>query len=297
MALIAARTPPRPIGSIVFSVNGASDNESARITGLPDGFGDGEFTFQVWFRCDDGQSFADCSVAANQLNSWDNNTPAAYVSAQWWFRGNFLLDGHNNQSSNFFDGTFSIQICNGRVRWTFGDGTAADARVGDIHACQDYSSINVVDGNWHRVTCVREFSGGDSILRLYVDGVEVDNETSTGSQTNMATTYWDSWTGFPAAQQGWYFGAEKQAAIGILDRYESHYGELSEVSFFSSALPASAIANLPVPLLGGENNLVGIYRLDEQTGTTASDDLASGGDISLVDGSASASVTWSSVHP
>lgn len=282
-------------GSLRFVTNASGDNESARLTQLPEGFGDGEFTFEVRVLADDTVGTGDTSVqgSASQRTLWSSNDAARYSSSGWWFPGNFLLDGHNN--SSFEAGTFSLQIYgSGRVRWTFGDGAAAGARTGDLHAVQGAntaSAPSILDGRPHTITCVRRWDEGTgAILELYIDGALVGTETTT-ARTNMASTYWDSWAGFP--QAGWFLGAEKQAAVGVISQYEDFKGLVGELRFWGVARTAQQIAATDdAPIAPGTAGLVGVYRFAEGSGTVAADDLESGGDITLTAGGNGQPVTW-----
>lgn len=288
MGVLVARSNrcEAPAGSLVFVTNASDDNEYARLNTLPDGFGDAEFTFEIRIRADNTIGTGDTSTqdSENQRTLWSSNNNGLYSASDWWFAGNFLLDGHNN--AQFFSGTFSIQIVNsGRVRWLFGDGSAADARLGDLHACQ--GSTSILDGSAHTITCVRRNDGGSgSILELYLDGVLEDTETTT-ARTNMATTYWDSWTGYPSSpsQIGWFFGAEKQACLNILNQYEDFKDRIGEIRFWNVARSAAQIfgarsATIDINAPG----LVGVYRLAESGGSTCADWKGSGGSIVLNNG-------------
>lgn len=169
--------------------------------------------------------------------------PAPYSSGSWWFDGNFLLDGHNNNACcGFSDGTFSLQFYGGgRVRWLFGDGmSAGPGGVWSIGAFPATNTPTLLDGEWHQLTLVRRWSGtSDADLELWIDGALVDSETST-VRTDM-TFWWDTWPGF-GAQAGWFWGTEKQAAIGVLSQYEDYKGLVDEVRFWSRAKSAAEIA-------------------------------------------------------
>lgn len=279
--------------SIVFVSNAAGNYERGRIDVIPDGFGDAEFTLLMWVRLTTGTSSDFADDTPEQRNDWTTRDTNPYSFATWWFRGNFLLDGHNNNA--FFSGTFSVQFTgNGRVRWLFGDGAAADARVGDLHAVQASPSsgtASLLDGAWHRIGLVRRWDGGTgAILELWVDAAMVASETST-ARTNMATTYWDSWTGYPANQNNWMFGCEKQSALGVISQWEDFKGNLSELSFWNRALSSGELADLSF-VANSDSGLVGVYRFTEQTGTTAANALSASNNMTLTN-----SPAWSSAGP
>lgn len=283
-------------GSVQYVLNGTGDFDYGRLTVLPDGFGDGEFTLELRVRATNTGNIGQTSTGAGVLQNWANENGQPYDGVGWWYYGNFLIDGHNN--STLEAGTFSLQIFNsGRVRWTFGDGAAAGARVGDLHGIQSSSGINILDGEWHRIACVRRWDGGTgSILELYVDGVLQDAETST-ARTNMATAYWDDWSDMEAAgtgQSGWFFGAEKFAALTGPD-WADFKGYVTEAAFWSIARDSADLTDgWNISPVGNEPGLVGLYLHDEGTGTAVGDSLASGGNIVLTNPDAG---VWSSEAP
>lgn len=285
--VVGYATPPSQC--IEWVENAANDYEYGVLTGLPTDFGAGEFTCQQLIKLDDGYSVGATDSGAAERQNWYNGNPTPYSAADWWYEGNFFLDGHNNEGGAFYDGTYSIQFFNGgRPRWLFGDGSAADARVGDVHAVQNANWPTLLDGRWHWLTQVRRWDGGTgSILELWIDGALAATETST-LRTNMYDTYWtgDSWSSFPQSpnQEGWFWGAEKQAALDILSQYEDYKGLQSELRFWNRALSTAEINAIVGPASGNESGLSGLYRFREQTGTTAGDDVGDGGDITLVNG-------------
>jgi hypothetical protein len=198
-----------------------------------------------------------------------------YSSSDWWFPGNFLLDGHNN--SSFGNGTFSLQFYGGgRLRWQLGDqGSPGPGGVWGVQAWPATSTTSLLDGRWHHVACVRRWQGTTQArLELWLDGALVDTELSD-VRTNLAAL-WAAWTGFPSAQRGWFFGAEKQSAIGVLSQYEDYKGLLTELRFWSRALASPELTSPghARALSGSESGLVGWFRFSEGAGTTACDALA-----------------------
>ncbi len=236
---------------------------------LPPTFGVGEFSFQIWIRPDD--SFPVGSTAGDGIvDNWTEEDEAPYVEGDWWYRGNFLLDGHNNVAG-FSQGTFSLQFYGGgRVRWLFGDGSAVSGGVWSAGAYPATQTDSLLDGNWHQLTLVRRWAGDDeAALELWIDGSLVDSETST-ARTNMRQ-YWDDWTGFGGDQDGWFWGAEKQAAIADYV-YEDYKGAMAEVRFWDVAL--EDIATTYADAVGGdEPGLVGYYPWNEGSGTQACDTI------------------------
>jgi hypothetical protein len=262
-------------GSLRFVQNAANDHEYARHTAIPTGFGAAEFTLEVRLTLSNGPS-GDCSGGAAQLTNWCTANNAPYSSPVWWYEGNFLLDGHNN--ANFANGTFSLQFYGGgRIRWLFGDGAVDQpGQVWSVPgtATSATSAPSLLDSAAHLVTLVRRFTGATgSTLELWIDGVLVASQLSP-VRANMRQ-WWNSWPGFPGGQSGWFWGAEKQAAIGVLSQYEDFKGLLHEVRFWSVARSASAIAASPsTPVPAGAPGLVGRFDFDEGSGSQTCDSVS-----------------------
>ncbi len=272
------------LGAISFTANAAGSDDHGLLTALPAGFGAGELTLELWMKPDSTFSTGTCADGtAAQRSEWCTQDPAPYSSSDWWYKGNFLLDGHNNAS--FGDGTFSLQFYGGgRLRWQLGDqGAAGSGGVWGVQAHPASSTPSLLDGRWHHVACVRRWQAQtQAALELWVDGVLVDTEVSD-VRTNLAAI-WSSWSGFPIQQRGWFFGAEKQSAIGALAQYEDYKGLISELRFWNRALGA---AELTAPaharaVTGTEPGLAGWFRFSEGAGTQACDALQATRCISFV---------------
>jgi chitodextrinase len=252
---------------------------------IPAGFGNAEFTMELWIRPNNSFPTGPTGSGQAQLQNWSNADNAPYSSSGWWFEGNFLLDGHQNAGSAFQNGTFSLQFYgSGRIRWLFGDGVS-NSVAGQLWTVQAFPAStgpNLLDGNWHHVALVRRFVGASqSQLELWIDGVLIDTETSS-ARTNMRQ-YWDSWSGFPANQRGWFWGAEKQAAIGVLTQYEDYKGLVDEVRYWSRAKTNTELqTQFASPLTGSEANLVGWYRFSEGSGSSTCNTQATSQCITLV---------------
>jgi hypothetical protein len=223
----------------------------------------------MWIRPDNSYPVGPVNQGTQgQLQNWSEVDNQPYSSGSWWYSGNFLLDGHNN--GGFQNGTFSLQFYGGgRLRWLFGDGIFAGN--GGHWAVQAYpasTTASLLDGQWHHISCVRRWDGGSgSILELWIDGELIATENSP-ARTNMATTYWNSWSGFPGGQEGWFYGAEKQAAIGILSQYEDYKGLVDEMYFWDRAKTTQELQNdWDSGVTGSETGLVGWYDFNEGSGS------------------------------
>lgn len=258
-------------GSLTFIENAVNSYEYGGMSSLPNLFGDGEFTLTIFFKCLSNGTYAlgDTSVGGlSQRQLWANANTTAYSAADWWYYGNFLLDGHNNAA--FQSGTFSVQIAAGRPRWLFGDGAAEltnGTRPGNLHAVQSTSTNTVLDNRWHQLDLVRRWTGGSTAdLELWLDGVQQDTE-STSVRTNMATSYWDAWSSV-TVNNGWMWGSEKQAGLNTISQWEDFKGQLGEVRFWNEARSTAALGDPFKAVSGTETNLVGLYTFGEGSGTT-----------------------------
>lgn len=265
--------------SLAVFVNQPNDYDYGLQTVLPPTFGVGEFTLELWIRPDESFPVGPTSSGSDQLNNWSDADEMPYGSCCWWFEGNFLLDGHNNASFDL--GTFSLQFYGGgRLRWLFGDGAdPGQGGVWSVGAFPASGTPSLLDGAWHRVAAVRRFTSmSESRLELWIDGALVATETSPVRADMRA--WWDAWTGFPSGQEGWFWGAEKQAAIGVLDQYEDYKGTIDELRFFDRALSAAEL------MAGGctvTSGLVGHYAIEEGAGTLTCDALDGSRCIDLID--------------
>lgn len=264
--------------AVTFHKNGAFDCEYGKQTEIPPTFGAGEFTLELRIKLD--ESFPVGSVSPQyspqQRVNWSDADAVPYSSWDWWFVGNFLLDGHNN--NDFKSGTFSIQFYGGgRVRWLFGDGV--DAGPGGHWAVQAHpadTTPSLLDGAWHRVALVRRWgadpAGAD--LELWVDGKQISTQKTT-ARTDMRQ-FFDTWPGFVEGEGGWYWGAEKQWANGALDQYEDFKGELADLRFWSIARAKEALAAADAGVSKDTPGLVGLYEFPQTFGVPACNAIGGG---------------------
>lgn len=296
-ARLSAQSGPAQ-GSILFVTNAANNYEYGRMPALPVNFGAGEFTYSIWVNPTNATASSYAFGDAAERTNWSAHDVQPYSAPDAWYHGNFLLDGHTNAGSAFYDGTFSLQIIgSGRVRWTFGDGSAANARVGDVHAVQEWPSsgaASILDGNWHKISCVRRWDGGSgAILELWVDGILVATETTT-IRTNMYTTYWDDFAVQSAPQRGWFFGSEKQAAVGDFAQYAAFMGGVGEMAFYSKAQTTTELEDL-TPVRSNADGLLEVFRFAETSGSTVTGQ--NGTVMNLVNGAGGQAVSHSSQNP
>jgi len=272
---------------------------------LPPSFGRGEFSFEVWIKPDDSfpTGFTDRGTI-NQLVAWSNADPAPYSAANWWFSGNFLLDGHTRPDGFTTDktreGTFSLQFYGGgRLRWMFAD-SGDVAPVGKVWAVEAYPAAttpSLLDGQWHNVNCVRRWAGETaSQLELWIDGKMIAKQIIP-LRTNMRQ-FWDHLPHprNPEYVGGWCWGSEVMTAWNYyFTQYEDYKGLVSEIRFWDRARPSVEIeAQWSARVNGKESGLVGYFPLDENRGTLASDRIDAKRFISLHN---TAAENWSSDNP
>jgi len=246
-----------------------NEEEYAQQLSIPAGFGIGDFTLQLWVRPDLAGG-----IGPNPVTQWTgvDTPPNPNDDTNWWWDGNFLLDGHNNNT--YRNGTFSLQFYGGgRVRWLFGDGSP------NLLAVQAYPATNaasLLDGQWHQITLVRRCTGNAATLELWVDGGLIDSTASTNC-TNMRN-YWDDWTGYPSFERGWFWGVEKLSVFNI-EKWEDYKGLFDELRFWSRALSTIEIES--VRLI--EPGLVGNYRFNEGSGNMSCDEFSNTQNIQCMD--------------
>lgn len=268
-------TPP-PLNnngySLRFNYNDANSSgaglqyDFGRQLNIPAEFGTGEFTFELWIKADDSFPFGATNGGVEQRTNWTNipANPQASDGYGWWYKGNFLLDGHANAGNS--RGTFSLQFYGGgRLRWHFYD----SAGEWFVQALNVNTAPNVVDGNWHKITLVRRWVGSsDAQLELWIDAVLIAQQTSSVRE-NMRT-YWDTWAGFATDNEGWFWGTEKLAAIDYFDQYEDYKGLIDELRLWNKAKSELEIQNsFQVAVTGSEEGLVGLFQFNEGTGTAS----------------------------
>ncbi|OYT15809.1 MAG: hypothetical protein B7C24_11045 [Bacteroidetes bacterium 4572_77] len=118
------------------------------------------------------------------------------------------------------------------------------------------STAEVDDGKWHHVAGVRDITNNKIIM--YVDGIEVYNQNATTTS----------------------FTITNPTRIGrnFNDSFALYFkGDLDEVRLWNDVRTEAEIrANMYKELTGNETNLIAYYKLNETSGTTASDSQSSG---------------------
>ncbi len=137
--------------------------------------------------------------------------------------------------------------------------------VGRIYANESIGSsgLSLGDGRWHHVAY--QYGAALGGQRIYVDGVLVASGSKSSSDFNWQTEVVFGYTGDRGHLQG----------------------AMEDVSIWNSALPEEQVLALRTAVLDGtESGLIGLWRLDEGTGSTVS--AAGGGLPGNVEGAA----TW-----
>lgn len=270
MSLVLGQPKPFLNKGIQFVENATQDYDYGVHTDLPDTFGDAEFTLKVVIEPSQVTTIGDTENSPGIRENWADESASPGDSSTWWYYGNFLLDGHNN--NNFTNGTCSIQVrASGIPSWTFGDGSAS-VPTGDVWGIQDLSGTNILDGSRHILHCVRRWQSSpanSADLELWVDG-SLQDTVNSDVRTNMATSYWDSWTGYPASQGNWIWGAEKQAALGLnsVNDWPDYKGIIREIAFYGGALSSEDIANDQGVALTNHADYLDRFKFGEGSGTS-----------------------------
>jgi hypothetical protein len=251
-------------GSLRSLDNGPGEYEHARQTAIPNDFGAGEFTLELWIRPDNraGYSVGPCGTGGNVRLNWCSEDHPRYAFNCWWCNGNFLLDGVDF-SGNPQGGTFALQFYGGgRLRWLFGDGSLASTLDGywSIGNRVGASNPSLLDGAWHHVAVVRRWVGAtNTALELWIDGVLIDTETSA-RRPNLWALNWSGIEGASNQYAPWFWFAEKQGAVGALSQFEDYKGLLDEVRFWNRAKSAIELSSeWRNAVLGTETGLIGWF--------------------------------------
>jgi len=272
---------------------------------LPPTFGMGEFTLEIWIKPDASYPVGRTDRSSiNQLQNWSEADPRPYGTPDWWFVGNFLLDGHTRPDGFTPDktreGTFSLQFYGGgRLRWMFAD-DADVVPVGKVWSVQAYpaaSTPSLLDNKWHNINCVRRWiKDSKSQLELWIDGKLIASQVIP-MRINMRQ-FWDALPHprNPKTVGGWCWGSEVMTACEYyFTQYEDYKGLLADVRLWDRAKSEAEIQrNWAKPITGSEPGLVGYFPLTENTGTVARDRIDPARTIILHN---SQSESWADQNP
>jgi hypothetical protein len=284
----------RPSGSAYLGQNAASQHDYILQETLPVGWGDDEWELECWVRLDNSFPVgATTDDTPGQLTNWAQEDATPLSSSSWWYKGNFLLDGFNNNTIR--NGSIGLQVYGaGRIRATIGDGVARTGDVLPIQAAVTANTPSLLDALWHKLHLCRRRNGSGSLYELRIDRTLVASNTSAVFPT-FYTTWWGSWAGFLEA--GFIWGAEKQAAFlnNGMTQYEDFKGWIKDIVLREGARSGIEIeATWNRRVQPTDPGVVGLYRFSEGSGTTV-DNAASGS--STTDLEFVRNVTWSTQSP
>lgn len=114
----------------------------------------------------------------------------------------------------------------------------------------------IATGVWQHVAVTRSFSGTNSTVTFYIDGVEAGSSTlDTGPAQASSDPLWIS-------RDGYHTGYTSQG---------SYAGLMDEVQIYDRALSASEITRIYTNNYASVANRIGDWKFDETAGTTAPD--------------------------
>jgi hypothetical protein len=271
-------------GSLRFLPNEPRQFDFADQRALPPTFGAGEFTLELWMKPDNSFPVGDTDRGTiGQLTNWSETDLRPYSRPDWWYEGNWLLDGHTRPRGysplDSREGTFSLQFYGGgRLRWMFAD-DADVVPVGKVWAVQAQparATPSLLDGKWHQVTCVRRWiDDGKAQLELWIDGKLIATQ-KIPQRVNMRK-YWDSLPhpDNPKNLGGWSWGSEVMTSWDFyFTQYEDYKGLLDELRFWDRAKSEEELKNdWAKSVTGNEKGLVGYFPMDEAAGDVLKDKL------------------------
>jgi len=271
-------------GSLYFGANRPEQYDFADLAELPGEFGRGEFTFEIWVKPDNSFPVGWVERAGkDQLTHWSSGDPEPGSSHQWWYAGNWLLDGHTRPSGfapgDSRAGTFSLQFYGGgRLRWMFADG-AENMPKGMVHAVQAVpasSTPSLLDGKWHHVAAVRRWrQPSGATLELWIDGARIA-ATDIPGRVDMRR-FWDKLPhpDDPPEVGGWAFGSEVMVAWDFFfTQYEDYKGWMDELRLWGRALaPAEIAAAAKGASAGRPRGLLARFAFEEGRGGATCDSL------------------------
>jgi hypothetical protein len=282
LALIFAADYPVLGGSLRFLPNEPRQFDFADQRALPPTFGAGEFTLELWIKPDNSFPVGDTDRGTiGQLKNWTEIDIRPYSRHDWWYEGNWLLDGHTRPRGysplDSREGTFSLQFYGGgRLRWMFAD-DADVVPIGKVWAVQAQparSTASLLDGKWHQVSCVRRWTEDSKAqLELWIDGKLIAAQ-KIPQRVNMRR-FWDSLPhpDNPKNLGGWSWGSEVMTSWDFyFTQYEDYKGLLDELRFWDRAKTEDELKNdWSAAVTGNEKGLVGYFPMDEAAGDVLKD--------------------------
>jgi hypothetical protein len=258
-----AEPPPANRFALRFYGTGTGQQDRVRIpiddnlnlatnASAPCDVGAGSFTVEFWCR----------GVLASNLSSASRE---GSFPDERWIEGNIIVD-RDIWGDSARD--WGISLAGGRVR--FGTGAGHGPGANSPNTLE--GTVNVLDGAWHHVACVRD--AGSGAKRIYVDGA-LDFASANGVST-ADLSYPDQGVANPATLWGPYIviAAEKHDAGSA---YPSFNGWFDELRVWNLARSAGEIAaSRSLILATNTPGLVGYYRFEEGAGTVVRDRSGAG---------------------
>jgi len=119
----------------------------------------------------------------------------------------------------------------------------------------------ITTGSWQHIAVTRSFSGANATVTFYINGVEAGHTISaTGLAQGSSDPVWLGRDGYHT-----YYTNEG-----------SYSGVMDEVQMYNRALSAQEISRIMANTSSSITNRVANWRMDESTGTLASDTIADG---------------------
>lgn len=237
--------------------NGATDRVSIAIDddaigvdqSQPNDLGGGSFTLEFWVRGSTG------------LNTTVGAGGDVETADQAWRDGNVIVDRSVNTGTNR---VWGISLAGGLVRFGTGRGDTGHPSFQDNTI---EGSTLVLDDLWHHVACTRDSATG--IKSIYVDGVL--DFASAPNASSALINYPNAGVKYAVGGPQLVLGARKyNSGPGA-----SFAGYLDEVRMWTRArAPGEIAATFDRIIATDEPGLVGYYRFEEGTGTTANDSTA-----------------------
>jgi len=224
------------------------DNAPGPDASAPCDVGAGSFTIEFWMRgnLDDNGTSND----GGDRETFDIN----------WIYGNIIVD------RDIWGGSsrdWGISIAGGFVR--FGTGRADVNPLDAEHTLE--GDVNVLDGAWHHVACVRDAATG--IKSIYVDGLLDFSSPPNRSRDDIS--YPNNGDPSPVTPWGPYIvlAAEKHDAGSF---FPSFNGYMDEVRIWNVARSQAQILETYDRVIdSGAAGLVAYYRLEEGSGNSVAD--------------------------
>ena len=249
------------------------DNAPGTDASTPADLGEGSFTIEFYLRGELADNTAAPAV-----------TFGSSVASNVWINGNIVLDrdiwsdGTGNAADHNRD--YGISLAQGRILFGTGSndnegGRGPDGLVDGENTI--IGSVNVLDGEWHHVACIRDSTTGtkticiDGVVDFSAAGVSDDDLSfpNDGVALNPAST---------GANNTLVIGAEKHDAGAA---FPSFTGSFDELRLWKAALPKERLVRyrkriLVNPVAGrgpadGFPDLVASFRFEEGSGSSAND--------------------------